>query len=124
MAVELHPRFVDQFEEMSKSEENYELLGEVNALVESLNTYGHEIEGEADDDPSHPIVISRYRTYALRRTPPTVHTPYATQPPVIRIPYVWFSTPEGELPVVMYMGDKTTLGNLWYPRPSTRSNSG
>jgi hypothetical protein len=37
---------------------------------------------------------------------------------LIRVPYVWFvDTDSGEeLAVVMLMGDKTTLGNHWYPR--------
>ncbi len=49
-------------------------------------------------------------------TPPTAYTPYATEPPVIRIIYVWFVESSGdELPVVMLMGDKTLLGNRWYP---------
>ena len=60
-------------------------------------------------------MTSRFRTYALRRTPPTDHTPYATKPPILRILYVWFNTPEGESPVVMLMGDKTEKKNLWYP---------
>jgi hypothetical protein len=69
------------------------------------------------DDPSHPIVISRLDLYALRRTPPTSYTPYASRPPVIRVPYVWFTdTQTGEeLAVVMLMGDKADLNNDWYP---------
>jgi hypothetical protein len=73
------------------------------------------LEGEGPDDPSHPIVISRLAMFALRRTPPTEFTPHAERPPVIRIPYVWFRTDDGEVPVVMLMGDKTGLGNHWYP---------
>jgi hypothetical protein len=48
---------------------------------------------------------------------PTTYTPYADQPPVIRIPYVWFVDTETgeELAVVMLMGDKTGLNNDWYP---------
>lgn len=55
--------------------------------------------------------------FALRRNPPTVQAPYATAPPTIRIPYVWFldTDPGEEGAVVMLMGDKTALGNHWYP---------
>jgi hypothetical protein len=54
--------------------------------------------------------------FALRRTPPTTYTPYADAPPVIRIPYVWFlDSANEELAVVMLLGDKTALGNFWYP---------
>ncbi len=68
-------------------------------------------------DPSHPIVISRLQTFALRRTPPTDYTPYADAPPVIRIAYVWFTdgATNEEVAVVMLMGDKADAGNNWYP---------
>ena len=44
-------------------------------------------------------------------------TPYADRPPVLRIPYVWFNDSEigDEVAVVMLAGDKTALGNDWYP---------
>lgn len=86
-------------------------------LLDALEQYGHEIEGDAPDDASHPIVISNLAAFALRRTPPTAYTPYATKPPVLRIPYVWYRdiTTNGELAVVMSIGSKTTLGHLWYP---------
>jgi hypothetical protein len=94
-----------------------EVAGEITALLDALERHGHHIEGDAPGDPSHAIVISRLRTFALRRTPPTDYTPYAERPPVIRVAYVWFDDlVEGdELAVVMLMGDKTTLGNNWYP---------
>ena len=81
----------------------------------------HPRSSNPDLDPSHPIVISRLRTFALRRTPPTEYTPYADQPPVIRIAYVWFTddATREELAVVMLMGDKTLLGNNWYPSKVT-----
>ncbi|CAN5894700.1 hypothetical protein BH23ACT2_BH23ACT2_31610 [soil metagenome] len=93
-----------------------EIAGEVTQLIDALETYGHEIEGDGTDDPSHPIVTSRLAMFALRRTPPTTYTPYATTPPIIRIPYVWFADDVGDdLAVVMLMGDKTELKNRWYP---------
>ncbi len=99
-----------------------EVAGEVTQLIDALELYGHEIEGDAPDDPSHPIVMSRLAMFALRRTPPTDHTSYATAPPVIRIPYVWFTDTgtRNEVAVVMLMGDKTELQNHWYPAKVAR----
>jgi len=55
--------------------------------------------------------------FALRRTPPTLATPYAYSPPVLRIPDVWFidKATGGEVAVMMLMGDKAGVGNDWYP---------
>ena len=63
-----------------------DLFGEVMAVLRALEDFGHDIEGCQPEDASHPIVISRFQTFALRRTPPTVHSPYADGPPVLRIP--------------------------------------
>jgi len=121
--VEHHPKFASQYIEMaglvSESDEQLELFGDVTALISALEEFGHGIEEDNHhpDAISHPIVTSRFQTFALRRTPPTTVTPYAYAPPVLRIPYVWFidqSTGE-ELAVVMLMGDKTSSGNDWYP---------
>jgi hypothetical protein len=61
-------------------------------------------------------VISRFQTFALRRTPPTNYTPFAYAPPILRIPYVWFDQAGGDqVAVVMLAGDKADLGNDWYP---------
>lgn len=115
--VEHHPYFAAQFEALCSDEDQLEVAGEITALLDALERHGHEIEGEAPGDPSHPIVISRLRTFALRRTPPTDYTPHADAPPVIRIAYVWFidESSREEVAVVMLMGDKTALGNDWYP---------
>jgi hypothetical protein len=115
--VEYHPVFAKQFEALCNDLDALEVAGEVSALTNALEEHGHDIEGEAPDDPSHPVVTSRFQMFALRRTPPSVYTPYADSPPVIRIPYVWFTGERGEeLAVLMVMGDKTALGNLWYPK--------
>jgi len=113
--VEYHPVFADQITELCEKPEAMETAGEVMALLGALEEHGRDLEGEASDDPSHPIVVSRYHMFALRRTPPTAYTPYADAPPVIRIPYVWFVDADGqEFAVVMLMGDKTRLGSDWY----------
>lgn len=118
--VHYHPEFVRQLEELATKAESdnwlMELLGEVMALLRALEDHDHDIEGYQPEDASHPIVTSRFRTFALRRTPPTVHTPYAEGPPILRIPYVWFDRPDGsEVAVVMLIGDKTQRGRDWYP---------
>lgn len=114
--VEHHPVFAEQFIALCEDPDALEIAGEVSALLGALEDHGHDLEGEAIDDPSHPIVTSRFHMYALRRTPPTAYTPYADAPPIIRIPYVWFLDHDNdEVAVVMLMGDKKSLGNLWYP---------
>ena len=95
--VEFHPVFASQYEELCSDESLLELAGEVTQLIDALEKHGHGIEGDAPDDPSHPVVRSRLAMFALRRTPPTHYTPYATAPPVIRIPYVWFTEIENRL---------------------------
>ena len=118
--VSFHPKFESQYRALAAQSESSDqlanLFGEISALLRALEDFGHQIEGEQPGDPSHPIVISRFKTFALRRTPPTNYTPYASTPPVIRIPYVWFDQDDGnELAVVMLAGDKAELGNAWYP---------
>ncbi|MCP4961702.1 MAG: hypothetical protein GY925_20850 [Actinomycetia bacterium] len=115
-----HPKFASQYEALASraegSDDLMELFGEISALLRALEDFGHDIEGDQPDDASHPIVISRFATYALRRTPPTNFTPYAYAPPVLRIPYVWFDQTGGnEIAVVMLAGDKAGLGYDWYP---------
>lgn len=121
--VEFHPRFARQLAELAElaqtSDPQWELFAEVTALVNALAEHGHGVEEDNHhpDAISHPIVTSRFRTFALRRTPPTKVTPYADSPPVLRMPYVWFADAQtgDEVAVVMLAGDKTTLGNDWYP---------
>ena len=109
--------FAAQYEGLCRDDDAMEVAGEVTALITALEEHGHDIEGEQPGDASHPVVTSRYATFAMRRTPPTEYTPYADRAPVIRIPYVWFhdTEREREVAVVMLMGDKTSRGNTWYP---------
>lgn len=87
------------------------------ALLVALEQHGRELDDEAREE-SHPIVTARYDLHALRRTPPTQSTPYATGPPVLRIIYGYCTSPDAtDVAVVLTGGDKTTLGNLWY-RPN------
>ena len=54
--------------------------------------------------------------HALRRTPPTSITPYAVGPPVLRVLFAFVADDEGgEAALVLVGGDKTRLGNRWYP---------
>jgi len=121
--VEFHPKFAAQYaalaELVAESDEYLDLFGDVTALITALEESGHLVEEDNhhQDAISHPIVTSKYRSFALRRTPPTTVTPYASSPPVLRIPYVWFTDTEtnADIAVVMFMGDKSALGNDWYP---------
>lgn len=123
VCVEFHPKFADQYDALAEmaqaSDTQWELFAEVTALVKALEEHGHDVEEDNHhpDAISHPIVTSRFHTFALRRTPPTRITPYADSQPVLRIPYVWFADTETgeEVAVVMLAGDKTRLGNDWYP---------
>lgn len=132
MKVEFHPKFAAQYDALAAladSDDNYlDLFGDVTALITALETHGHGIEEDNHhhDAVSHPIVTSMYRTFALRRTPPTPVTPYALQPPVLRIPYVWFIETDtmDEVAVVMFIGDKTEQGNDWYPRAVQQIDTG
>jgi hypothetical protein len=62
--------------------------------------------------------------HALRRTPPSATTPYADRPPVLRVLYAYCRRPSGELvAVVLIGGDKTDLGNRWYPPTFWKQNA-
>ncbi|MGC8514108.1 MAG: hypothetical protein ACP5P1_13910 [Acidimicrobiales bacterium] len=53
---------------------------------------------------------------SLRRAPPTSVTPDAEGPPAIRLLYGFVAPVRGELRAVLLLGgDKTDLGNRWYP---------
>lgn len=111
--VRYHPLFQRWIEELAEADE--EVFGDVMALLTALEQHGRDLESEARDE-SHPIVTARSDLHALRRTPPTHSTPYATNPPVLRIIYGYCRTSDGdEVAIALVGGDKTTLGNLWYP---------
>ena len=109
MDVRYHPLFEQWLVELADADE--EVFGEVLALLTALEQHGRDLE-----DESHPIVTARYDLHALRRTPPTQSTPYATLPPVLRIVYGYCRMGSGgEVALALLGGDKTTLGNRWYP---------
>ena len=109
-----HPAFDRWLAAVAANEDLLEVYGEVLALLGALNTYGRELEDDSQEE-SHAVVTSRYDMHALRRTPPSTTAPYAEDPPVIRILYVWCETADDEIPVLLLGGDKTVLGNRWYP---------
>lgn len=85
------------------------------ALLTALEEHGRDLDDE-DREESHPVVTSRYDMHALRRTPPSEAAPHAVRPPVLRILYAICRTTSGdERAVVLLGGDKTALGNQWYP---------
>jgi hypothetical protein len=107
--VRYHPLFEKWLVELTDADED--AFGEVMALLTALEEHGRDLE-----DESHPIVTARYDLHALRRTPPTQSTPYATAPPVLRIVYGYCRMSSGdEAAITLVGGDKTTLGNRWYP---------
>jgi len=106
--VFLHPLFQDWLAELGEA--NIEVLGDVMALITALEEHGRHL----GDPYSHPLVSSNYDMHALRRTPPTDVTPYATDPPVLRIIYGYVISHSEHVPVVLIGGDKSTHGNSWY----------
>lgn len=113
MELRYHPLFERWLTGLAEADE--EVFGEVMGLLNALETCGRDLDDESREE-SHPVVTSRYDLHALRRTPPTVATPYATSPPVLRILYAVCQTAAGpEIAVALLGGDKTALGNAWYP---------
>lgn len=90
----------------------WEVRAEIAALLKALETYGRDL----GDPECHEVVFTRFDMGALRRTPPTSTTPYAEGPPVLRILFAFVTDDGGgEAAVVLVGGDKTELGNRWYP---------
>jgi hypothetical protein len=113
MDLRYHPLFERWLAELADADE--EIFGEVMALLTALEEHGRDLDDERREE-SHPVVTSRYDMHALRRTPPTESTPYATAPPVLRILYALCrAATDDELAVILLGGDKTVLGNNWYP---------
>lgn len=111
MVVRSYPRFLTWLNAVHHTDAV--LFGQLSALVAALQTYGREL----GDPHSHPVMTSRYDLHALRRTPL-----FSPDPPVIRMLYAFVgdtsTEPITEAAVLLVGGDKTTLGNLWYP-PNT-----
>lgn len=113
MDVRYHPLFERWLTELADTDE--EIFGEVMALLTALEEHGRGLDDETQEE-SHPVVTSRYDMHALRRTPPSEAAPYATQPPVLRVLYAYCTDSDRhDVAVVLLGGDKTNLGNLWYP---------
>lgn len=113
MDVRYHPLFERWLTKLAEADE--EVFGEVMALLTALEEHGRDLDDERREE-SHPVVTSRYDMHALRRTPPTESTPYAVAPPVLRVLYAVCRTNTGaEVAVALLGGDKTALGNNWYP---------
>ena len=91
---------------------NLDVYAEILALVDAIRRFGRELT----DPESHPVVTSKFDMHALRRTPPSNTAPFADSPPVIRILYAFCRNELGtHVAVVLLGGDKTDLGNRWYP---------
>lgn len=110
MEVVYHPHFLAWFEKLV--DVDIGVAGEIQALIDALGAHGRDL----GDPESHPVVTSRLGLRALRRTPPTTVTPYAEGPPVIRVLYGLVAPDRGDVRAVLLLGgDKTALGNRWYP---------
>ncbi len=113
MEVRYHPLFERWLSKLADGDD--EIFGEVMALLTALEDHGRDLDDERREE-SHPVVTSRFDMHALRRTPPSEAAPYADSPPVLRILYAICRTATGsETAVVLLGGDKTKLGNNWYP---------
>lgn len=124
--VRLHPRFQEWLERLaevgdqqgSNPGDRLQVLAEIMALINALERHGREL----GDPECHPVVTARYDLHALRRTPPSAAAPYADSPPVLRILFGYVSDGAGrEIAVVVVGGDKTRLGNRWYPANVARA---
>jgi hypothetical protein len=108
-------RFFPKFERWlsSLALEDTDVFSEVMALINALEHYGKDLE---NTDESHPVRSSKLNLHALRRTPATLSTPYATGNPILRLVYGYSQDAQGQTEIVMLIGgDKSNLGNLWYP---------
>ena len=115
MAIEViyHPLFERWLAAAAEADD--EVFGEVMALLTALEVHGRQL-GDPGREESHPVVTSRYDMHALRRVPASQTAPYATSPPVLRVLYAYCTTTRpSETAVVLLGGDKTRLGNQWYP---------
>ena len=97
---------------MKTAHSDVEVAGDIQALIDALERHGKAL----GDPESHSVAISKLGLRALRRTPPTDVTPYAVDPPVIRVLYGFVDRGDGQLAAVLLLGgDKTKLQNDWYP---------
>jgi len=116
--VHLHPLFSRWLDELEKHD--FDVWAEVLALINAVQEFGRAL----GDPECHPVVVARYDLHALRRTPPSVTTPYAQAPPILRVLFGFVSDDEHrEVAVVAIGGDKTTLGNAWYPANVTQAEA-
>ena len=117
MDLFFHPLFDRWLGSLASGEDGdgvdwWEVRAEIAALLKALETHGRRL----GDPECHDVALARYDIHALRRTPPTATTPYADAPPVLRILFGFVTDATGhEAAVVLIGGDKTDLGNDWYP---------
>lgn len=117
MEVVLHPLFESWLASLTDGSlaggtDWWEIAAEIAALLGALESHGRKL----GDPECHEVVSARYDIRALRRTPPTGTTPYADGPPVIRVLVGFVRNEEGQIKAVALLGgDKTRLGNRWYP---------
>ena len=96
-----------------------DVAGEIMVLIAALEEHGRSL----DDPVCRQISDSRFDLYELRRTSWSWATPFAVEPPVLRILFGYVRPPigDGEDAVVLLGGDKTNDGNQWYRRNIPRA---
>lgn len=110
MEVMLYPDFDRWLRSVEPAEPN--VHAELIALLDALEAEGRRLA----EPESHPTFSSRFDMHALRRTPPSPTIPRAFGPPVIRMLYAFCRRRTGTtIAVVLVGGEKTHLGNRWYP---------
>lgn len=113
MELRYHPLFERCLAALAEGDE--EIFGEVMALLTALEIHGRELDDEQCEE-SHPLsplgsTCMRSGAPHLRKQRPTQrHRPCsASSTRSARLP------PGDEVAVALLGGDKTVLGNNWYP---------
>lgn len=113
MEVRYHPLFERWLTELADADE--EVFGEVMALLSALEVHGRGLDDETQEE-SHPVVTARHdmrMRSAARRPPKRLHSPRNHRCCEC---YAYCTDGAGEeIAVALLGGDKTRLGNLWYP---------
>lgn len=113
MRVRYHPQATNWLKQLAQEDD--EVFGEIMALIKALEVSGHQLD---DTDVSHPVWSSSQEMHALRRVPATQITPFATDPPVVRVLYT-FCLQAGEEFALITLGgrkDEFEEQKRWYQR--------
>ncbi len=119
MELRYDPHFAAWLQLFIDDEELLDIYADLIALLDALATHGRDLL----EPESKPIAASRH-LHELRPTPPSTAAPFADQRPVLRILYAFCRTDTGTITAVVLLGgDKTDLGNAWYPANVMRAET-